>query len=519
MTEKTVQNPSEDTNSSPLPGGKTLAQNTLFNLAGNLLPMLVAVVTIPIIIEGIGVERFGVLTLAWMVVGYFSLFDMGLGRATTKFVADYLARDDHDSLREVVWASLLILIFFGLIGAVTALFLTRWLVTDILNISPELQGESIKAFFVLALAVPILTGTAGSRGILEAMQKFKLINYIKIPTYITAFVTPLIILPFSQSLFPIVILLVASRFLGLIAFLIGCFKSIPNLSRFHMPSIDYFKKLLGYGGWLTVSNLIWPVLTYVDRFLIGAILTMSAVAYYTTPYELATKLLIISGSFLGVVFPAFCSYAVNNYSKLAQLHSNAMKYLLLILVPVTFLIICLAKPFFRIWLDVDFAANSTFVLQFLALGILINSVSQVTSSAIQAIGRPDITAKLHLIELPLYLILIYTFIINFGIKGAAIAWVIRVIFDISVMSVIFYKKSPVSDRPKIFPKWNVIIWSLVITAGAFPLAMIQTLYLQLIIITAIIIPAVYYAWRSYLSVDERTMALQLVSSIIHRGKN
>ena len=52
--------------------------------------MAVAVVTIPALIGRLGTDRFGVLTLAWILLGYFSLFDLGLGRALTKMVAEQL---------------------------------------------------------------------------------------------------------------------------------------------------------------------------------------------------------------------------------------------------------------------------------------------------------------------------------------------------------------------------------------------------------------------------------------------
>jgi O-antigen/teichoic acid export membrane protein len=70
--------------------GGLLARNTLFNLIGQGLPLVVAVVTIPLIIQGLGIDRFGLLSLAWVVLGYFAIFDLGLGRATTKFVAEAL---------------------------------------------------------------------------------------------------------------------------------------------------------------------------------------------------------------------------------------------------------------------------------------------------------------------------------------------------------------------------------------------------------------------------------------------
>ena len=67
--------------------GKSIVKNTFINLAGQGLPLLVGLFTIPLIIKGLGVERFGILTLAWMVIGYFSFFDLGLGRALTQIIA------------------------------------------------------------------------------------------------------------------------------------------------------------------------------------------------------------------------------------------------------------------------------------------------------------------------------------------------------------------------------------------------------------------------------------------------
>src|SRR5690348_387114 len=68
-----------------------LARNTGWNLFGQFAPMVVAVFVIPRIIRALGTDRFGALSIAWMVVGYFSLFDLGLGRALTNLVAQKLA--------------------------------------------------------------------------------------------------------------------------------------------------------------------------------------------------------------------------------------------------------------------------------------------------------------------------------------------------------------------------------------------------------------------------------------------
>src|SRR2546430_5907904 len=71
-----------------------VARHTLYNILGQALPLAVGLVAIPIVTRSLGDTRFGLLALMWAIIGYFSLLDLGLGRATTKFVAEALARQD-----------------------------------------------------------------------------------------------------------------------------------------------------------------------------------------------------------------------------------------------------------------------------------------------------------------------------------------------------------------------------------------------------------------------------------------
>src|SRR5512139_3103037 len=93
---------------------RALAKNSLINLAGFGLPLLVGLVTIPLIVRGFGVERFGVLTLAWAVIGYFSLFDMGIGRAITQSMAARLGSASARDVSRLVWTGLLLMFIFSL---------------------------------------------------------------------------------------------------------------------------------------------------------------------------------------------------------------------------------------------------------------------------------------------------------------------------------------------------------------------------------------------------------------------
>jgi O-antigen/teichoic acid export membrane protein len=179
--------------------------------------------------------------------------------------------------------------------------------------------------------------------------------------------------------------------------------------------------LLRFGGWLTVTNIVSPLMVYMDRFVIGALISVTAVAYYATPYELITKLSLIAGALTGVLFPTFAATFAHDRNRSAYLFSRSLKYLFLVLFPISMIVITLAHEILRAWLGNEFARESTRVLQWLTLGVFVNNLAQLPSAFLQGTGRPDLTAKLHLLELPIYLLILWWGVNALGIEGAAIA--------------------------------------------------------------------------------------------------
>ncbi|MEJ2071324.1 MAG: oligosaccharide flippase family protein, partial [Syntrophobacterales bacterium] len=288
--------------------------NTFYNFLGRILPLAVAVITIPILINKMGTERFGILTLAWMVIGYFGIFDLGVGRATTKFVSEYLALDKLEELPSLIWTSILMLFSLGLIGAMAGILATAWLVGSIFNIPPALVPESRQAFYLMAGILPFVLSSNGFRGVLVAQQRFGLINLVRTPAGLANFLAPLPVLAFSPNLFYVVAVLAGVRLLLWAVFCSCCLNSLPGMKSLRLPSLIHLRQLLGFGGWLTVSQVLYPIMMNMDRFFIGALLSMEAVAYYVTPYTMVTKLNFIQGSLVPVLFPAcrkipaHCSY-------------------------------------------------------------------------------------------------------------------------------------------------------------------------------------------------------------------
>ncbi len=419
--------------STSLTSGRLLARNTVWNLAASGASILIALFSVPILLRYLGADRFGVISLVWVVEGQFSVFDLGLSQALTKLVAERLAASREEEIPAIFWGSLLIMGALGLAGAVILRAVSPWLVHSALKVPLAIQPETLTSFHLVAISLPVVISSAALRGFLAANQRFDILSAVRVPISLFSYLVPLAVLPFSKKLGPFILVLVAARFIAWLTHLILCFRVSPALRRRITIANAPFGHMFRFGGWMTVTNIISPIMVSLDRILIGVLVSMAAVAYYATPYEVATKLWIIPSAISGVLFPAFAATLLQDKPRAAMLFERAVNYIFLALFPVVIAVLTLGHLGLHLWLGPLMAAKCTLILKFLILGVFANSLAQIPFWLIQAANRPDLAAKVHFVELPVYLLLFWGLTRTYGITGAGIAWMLRTTVDSAVM--------------------------------------------------------------------------------------
>jgi len=406
-------------------------RNSFYNMLGLGLPLLVAVVAIPELIHALGPEKFGILTIIWAVVSYFGLFDLGLGRAVTQQVA--VAAGDRSRISAIVGTSSLLMFVLGIIAALIMGGAAPWMARQFATAGNV--ADVTRAFFWMALAMPAIVLTSGYRGILEAMGRFALVNGIRFPMGVFTFVGPLAaVWAGSTRLDMIAAILCFGRIVACVAHGIYALRSISGLEGHGAIDRAQIRPLLRMGGWISVSNLISPLMNYIDRFLLGIMLSAGAVAYYATPQELILRLGIIPSAVASVLFPVFAarSTGAGGAGGAAQLRRYSL-LIFVMLLPLSVGLFVFAKPFLTLWISPDFAEQSAAILQIMAIAALASGLAQVPFTMLQGQGRADITAKLHIVEFPLYLGLLYLLVMHYGAIGAAWAWIGRIVADMCAM--------------------------------------------------------------------------------------
>jgi O-antigen/teichoic acid export membrane protein len=259
----------------------------------------------------------------------------------------------------------------------------------------------------------------------------------------------LLVLQFSDSLPAVIAFIVASRGIVAAIYLLFCLKILPALAKRFCVDIVLLRPLIGFGGWATASNLVAPVINLIDRFLIAAIISMTAVAYYVTPYEVVTKLWIFSASLMGAMFPVFSGLAVHRQHEIRDLGIRAFQYLLFFVSPIVGVLITFARELLTAWISAEFGYYSAAVAKWLAFGVLVNVLAQVPYTILMSTGRARTVAKLQLAELPIYFAMVWYMVGHLGQAGAAMAWTVRACLDALIMGLVADKMLPAPETRRL----------------------------------------------------------------------
>ena len=409
-----------------------VVKGSIWTLAGSVVPLAVTFVSTPFIIRFLGAESYGVLLLVGLIPTYFSFADFGMGVASTKFASEVYGQGDRVKEGEIVRSTAAIAFVSSLVVAIP-LFLFSQPIIIALNVPEHLHAEAsvalkiASASFVLGILSSVLNAPMLARLRMD-------LNTVTsaFPRIMLAAVTPFIIYYGGGIVGAISwAFIVNLTALAVILYLSG--RLLPELFR---TSVDreYFRRVIKFGGSWFVAMIAAMLLINLEKLFLTKMVSVKALAYYSVAFTFANMATMFSQAMSQSLVPAFSQLLVpGKRSEFDALFARSIRLTLIWLLPAVMLLFVIAKPFFTIWAGEDFGVNSTLPFYVLLVGLLFNLQATVPYTAIAAVGRTDVFARLYWVELLLYAVGAYVLISNFGIVGAAIAWTLRVLFDAFLM--------------------------------------------------------------------------------------
>ena len=408
----------------------SLGKNTVWNIGGNVLPLVLGAITIPLLIPRLGLERFGVLTLLWTIIGYFSLFDFGLGRAITQQVATSLGGQNQSEIPQIIKAGLEFTVLTGLLGTAVLVLGAYPLSHYGMGVSTDLYQEVFVSLIIAAIGIPLATLSNGLRGALEGYEHFQASNIARMLLGASIFLFPMLaVLLHGNSLVTVTLWLVGARLVSclLFAWLVA---KLPS-GNFWRESIlpNTRMRLFSFGAWMAVTNLISPLLVSADRFFISHLLGAGVVAYYTVPFEFLVRLLILPGALGASLLPNLARGRLTDFAMVDETFAKSVKIVARAMFVLCLVAAVLAYPLMNMFISNDFASKSWLLAVILSVGVMVNGVAYLPYTALHAHGKAKPTGLLHLVEFVVYIPVLLSLIHWQGLIGASLAWTLRVTCD------------------------------------------------------------------------------------------
>lgn len=446
---------------------KRVAKNAVWNTIGVSLPLVAGLLSVPLLLHGLGQTKLGIFSLAMGLFGFAGVFDLGIGRALTQTIASEHGKGSSQAaIAGLVRRGLGAVLGLGLLWSAALFLATPFITHDLLHIKGAMADETILGIWWLAFALPLILLSTSLTGVLEGMQHFRAVNLLRAPVGAATFLIPALVSQLTDNLGWVIASLAITRATAIVLWGLMVCRLFPLFAQNAEPKLNS-NAMWRFTGWLSVSNLVGPFMVHADRFYLASMFPPAFVAMYTVPLDALVRSTVLPSAAMNAVFPALAHLGTQSQTQSARTLIRGAGYLMMGLWFFPILLVGVLLPqLLTLWLGAAFANQIVHITQWLMLGILINGFAHIPFALLQSAGRSDITAKIHLIELPIYAIALIMFTHAFGITGAAMAWFGRVLLDTAMLYFMAIVQFP-SIRSTLQPLFATIIIAVLALASVF----------------------------------------------------
>ena len=424
---------------------KSILSNSLSNLGGAVLPAVTMVFTLPILVRLLGVELYGVLTLVMAITGYFSVIDVNVTAGSTKYLAEFNAKGQHDVANQVVNFGLIFYGGIGLIGAVAIYLAGPQLVIWLMKSSAEhkVLAERVLQWAALGFLFGQLQSYLNS--VPQALQRYDVSARLEILFGVFVPVASVLALWLGFGLLGVVIMRVVCSGLHCLL-LFSCIRALMTDLQWTLPKLALVKQITHFSAFSYLSKLAAMSHAHADKLIIGSLMGMSALTYYSVAAQIVGQVPHLTARLSGVFFPASSAMQARGQTQVLNLlYLTASRYLTL-LNGGSFLLICLfGRELLHYWIGPDFADHAYYVLLFFSVALFMDSLTTLPSVINDGLGFPKLTGLFSIARALLTIALTYVLARNFSLEWVAMGGTIAaIVLGIGFLVIVHGRTVPVS---------------------------------------------------------------------------
>ncbi len=399
---------------------RKVIRNTLFNYLAAVSVIAIRIVALPVIIHGLGNERYGIYVILMSVTGYVGLLDLGIGISLTKFVAEYYATRDYRRLNEMLSTSLVLYVGLGILGALVLVGCADLLIRHVFHIPPLLWHEARLVFWISAVSLfnGLTLGIFGN--LLNGIQRQDVSRLITIASSLVTNGGGILLVSCGYKLVAFVLFSTATAFVSFLVQMAVARRLVPEV---HLSPRLFqrreMKQIVNFSLAMFINQVAVRNMGNIDKLILGIFLPVGNVTLYAVGLTLTLVCFRIPAAAVLASMPAASELMARNQAEAVQeLVLRGMKYTGLLAVAITTVVAVLSPDIIRLYMGEGFEQSAR-VLQLLWAGYFWLVLCASGMSVMVGIGRPYINTIYAVAQILLCSGLMVVMLHFFGLLGAA----------------------------------------------------------------------------------------------------
>jgi O-antigen/teichoic acid export membrane protein len=380
-------------------GSRRLLRNSIFSASSWTVQIAVSFLFVPFYVRYMGYEGFGIYALLTGISGYLGILDLGFGAGLIKFVSQYHASGDRESLADMINAALTLQIAAALATTAVLLALNNKLVL-VLHVSPGFQNTTSMCLYIVSLALTVNIINSLLSSVLMGLQRYALVGKVDIFAAVISNVLTLVLLMKGGGIVSAVLASALSSIPVCVCYLWLVFNKIEGYRPKLAWDLPKLRTLFAFTSHVFLFKFCVSANTYLVRLIIAVVAGPVALTVFLLPMRITVAVASACERTVAVLFPHVSSLLARDETlKVRESYTRFSRYLVAGSTPLFLVVILFARPLLALWIDPLFANSAWQVLTLLAIAQTLNAWTTVAAYFSMGLGYSNVAAKFSLASL------------------------------------------------------------------------------------------------------------------------
>lgn len=377
---------------------QSLLTALVLTLGASAWLLILGLITVPILVRGMGPSTYGIYTVAFSVVALGSYLDFGLASGTTKFVAEAHAQGAARRVGGIVAISVLMQGLIALFFSVLVADFAPSIASRILHLP---AADLVDGAFVLRIAAFSFCASTVNAVFVSALRgqrRYAAVTMISVVSTTLSLVGAALAVQQGMGIRVAALAQLGGALVGLVAGFAACWPSLRIAEGEPKTLWQLGRAMLGFSLWTYVNRLSQMMVFHVDKILLARLGGTAMLAFYAVPFSLSQRINFVAGPAVTAIYPVAAAAGPERTQFVEQyLRVSRLVHVLTAAPALVFLV--LGHRLMTAWVGQEMADGGRFFFTTLTIGFWVNSAWSLDCGCIEACNRPRTTSVIFVTAL------------------------------------------------------------------------------------------------------------------------